>query len=90
MVKHVSTCFFAADATCAVHDDVFVFLIFQHICCHRQLFSESIAWNFDGFFKMAHFVFVMIAHVYHNRIFIGSKFIELLGVYVLTAVGHIK
>src|SRR4051794_29062315 len=54
-VQHVSAGLFAADATGAVHNNIFGFGILQHIGGHRQLLPESIGRYFYCFFKMAYF-----------------------------------
>src|SRR5688500_14269520 len=34
VMQQVCACFFTTDATGAIHDDVRVFFIFQHLCSH--------------------------------------------------------
>src|SRR5438045_4225138 len=70
IVQHVCAGLFAADAACAIHNDVLIFIFFQHINSHRQLLTKSIRRNLNCIFKMAYFIFIMVAHVNNNCVWI--------------------
>ncbi|MNT68525.1 hypothetical protein D3C72_2067660 [compost metagenome] len=42
VMQHIGTGFFTADAAGAVHDNIFVFIVLQHLNRHRQLVAESV------------------------------------------------
>src|SRR3954463_2743112 len=70
IVKHISAGFFATYAPGTIHNNVFIFFILEHVNSHWQLLPESIAGNFYRVYKMSHFIFIMVAHIDDNGIFI--------------------
>ena len=90
VVEQVCRCFLAADTAGAVHHDVLVLLIFQHVYRHGQLFAEGIGRHFYGAVKMTYFIFVVIAHIHDNGIRIGADLIEGCCIEVLALAGHVE
>ena len=60
VMQHPSTGFFATNAACAIHNNVFIFFCLQQIYSHRQLFSKRIRRYFYSIFKMTYFILVMV------------------------------
>ena len=67
---HPGTGLFATNTTGAVHHDFFIFMRLHHLNRFRQLLTEGISRNFERVFKMPHFVFIVVAHVDKQRIWI--------------------
>src|SRR5690348_14832039 len=42
IMQHPCACFFATNAAGAIHNNVFIFLVFKHVNCHGQLLAKSI------------------------------------------------
>ncbi len=89
-VLHIRARFFAANAACAIHDDGFVFLRFQHFGHQGQRLPESRHIGAQGPFKMPHFAFVVVAHIDHNGIRVIGQFIKFPGRQVFSPFCHIK
>lgn len=62
---------FTPYATCAVHQQVFVFVFAQQFFGYLQFFAKSIHIGTQGIFKMSNFTFIVIAHI--QMIVLGSS-----------------
>ena len=88
IVQHEGTGLLTADAARTIHDDIMVLFILHHIHYHGQLLTKSITWYLYCFFKMPHFIFIMIAHVNNNGLFFLQHVIHLLCIYISTFIFH--
>lgn len=90
LVFEPGACFFAADATGTVHDNVFVFIAVKHVCNHLNFFAEGIDIGRDGANKVAHFGFVVVPHIDEDGIWIFGQGIEFFCGEVFALVGDIE
>src|SRR5436309_2574456 len=90
LVKHVRRSFFATNATCAVHDNIFLSFIVQDFNSHGQLLTKSIAWDFNRIFKMTHLILIMITHIDHQGFGIAGELVKLFSIHISSLGGHVK
>jgi hypothetical protein len=90
IVEHPCAGLFTSDTPGAIHDDVCILSVVQHIHSHGQLFPEGTRRDFQRAFKVSHLVLIMIAHVHEDGTRRPRQFIERFGIQVLTIPGHVE
>ena len=90
VVFHPGTGFFAADPPCAIHNDLFVFMLLHHLNRFRQLFTESVGRNFHRILEVAHFIFVVVTHIDEHCIRIVEHRVHFSGLEVLPHIRGIE
>ena len=90
LVLEVGTGLFAPDAARAVHHNVGVFLVLQHVLDQGDLLPEGVHVRTNGAFEMPHFALVRVAHVDEDRVLLVGQGVELVCLEVLAAIGHVE
>ena len=89
-VLEPSRCLLASNPTGAVHHYVLVFFALQHVLHEFDLLPEGVHIRCNSPFEVAHFAFVVVAHIDEDGVLLGGEFVERLGIEMHTGFSDIK